>query len=146
MKPIGAAILILTLAACSDDTTAPNLEPPGCYLLELGDWSGARESVDPPLAIRLLDDVGTDVLENGKTLARPVDPDDPAFQFFEWAWWDKPMDTQLVVVFTTGFTGIRLILTREATAWEGNAEAFTDVAPGVEATATARLSSASCDG
>jgi hypothetical protein len=134
--------LAALLVACHGTPTQPTSVAPesvsGCYQLTLGPWTGAHEAENPPAVVLLLDSVGTFLLEAGRTLVRPSPVDTNAFAYM--AWWARPAPDSLAVVFTTGYVGIRLALSWRGSQWVGRADAFTDVQPSIEATASAALS------
>lgn len=141
-----AAPMLVWLIACAD-TSGPSTPPPaavlGCYDLTVSTWSGPHESPDPPPVVVLTDSIGTYLLETGRTLARPWP--DPTAMPFDMAWWERPRPGRLDLVFTQGgFIGVRIILQWNGRSWSGQAEAFTDVAPPVEATTLALLVPTSC--
>jgi hypothetical protein len=131
------------LAACGGgDATGPGGEPPGCYTLTLGEWSAPHEAVDPPSALRLTTTLGTDGMAQGQTLvvmAHPLRPNP-----YPWSWWRRNEHGDLELVFTGGYVGITLTLGPSGDDWQGTAQAFTDIAPGLEARASARLDRVAC--
>jgi len=141
-----AVAALLSASGCSD-STGTTVQPPlsvvGCYALTVGKWSGAHESPDPPSSIVLLDSLGTYLLESGKLLARPYPLGTP--MPFDMAWWSRPAEEQLDVVFSAGgYVGVRLHFIWSADGWRGSAWAFTDVAPSIQATATSALTPRPC--
>ena len=136
-----ACVAALLLLGCDHNPARPRPVSPelvaGCYALTLGGWTAAHEAPAPPAVIVLLDSIGTDLLEAGTTLVRPSPVDTNSFGYL--AWWTRPVPDSLTVVFTTGFVGVELRLAWTGTAWAGQASAFTDVAPPVQATAAASL-------
>ncbi|HEX6536982.1 MAG TPA: hypothetical protein VF041_20520 [Gemmatimonadaceae bacterium] len=143
MKRIASAVTAIVMLCECSATTRPStaLPPPGCYALTLGAWSAAHEADEPPATLRLLDSTGTDLLERGKQLVRPLEPDST---FRYWAWWEPHGADSLEVVFTTGYVGVQLRLAARDAAWRGHAEAFTDVVPTLQATAQATLTDIAC--
>lgn len=132
-----SAVLVL---GCNHEPTQPAAAPDdvvGCYEVELGAWSGPHEAWDPPEVVVLMDSLGTFVLESGKHLVRPCPGDTTVMHYM--AWWERPSADSLTLVFTTGYVGIQGRLGRDGAQWTGHAEAFTDVAPFVQATATLSL-------
>jgi hypothetical protein len=139
---IGVAAVVFA-AACSPSPSEPRTaqEPPACFQLTLGTWSGAHEAADPPTYLVLEDVVGTDGMENGQTLVRAVPTG--ATSAYPWMWWTAPPGDSLNLVFTGGYVGVEVKLLRGATTWKGSASAFSDVG-GYQATAAAELSSMVC--
>lgn len=146
-----ASVLAFAALAGCGDTRNPVVPQPspgsvvGCYSTHIGPWSGPRESPNLPATIALLDSIGTNPLENGKTLARPDPINAP--MHFSVGWWNRPESEHLDVVFSAGgIVGIRLSLVWGwgDGSWSGTAQAFTDVAPSIQAVATARLLPVSC--
>jgi hypothetical protein len=141
-----AAPILAWLVACTD-SSGPSTPPPasvlGCYDLTVSTWSGLHESPDPPPVVILTDSIGSYLLESGRPLVRPWP--DPAAMPFDMAWWERPSEGRLNLVFTQGgFIGIRIGLQWAGSRWSGQAEAFTDVAPPVEATTLALLVPTPC--
>lgn len=141
----GTAVLLA--AACDAGTTTSHPSPPanvvGCYQLALGTWSASHESPDPPTTLILTDSLGSHLLENGRTLLRPWP--DPSAMPFDMAWWSRSNDGALDLIFSLGgYVGVRMTLTWNGTAWSGTAEAYTDVQPSTQATASATLTGRSC--
>lgn len=139
------ALLAAGAVACaSPEPTQPGTAslPPGCFRLTLGAWSGPHEAVDPPLTLSLMDSIGSSGMENGQRIVRPVPV---AMQTpYPWMWWKAVPADSLHLVFTGGFVGVYVDLARRDSAWEGVATAFTDVAPSMQATAAAALTSMFC--
>lgn len=132
---------LLTAGACSEATTS-TIQPPlavfGCHQLAIGKWSAPRESPDPPGVVVLLDSIGSYLLENGKLLVRPHPVGTP--MPFDMAWWDRPFEEQLDLMFTDGgYVGVRLHFTWSGARWQGSAWAFTDVPPTLQAAASTTL-------
>ena len=148
--PAGLLILGAAAIACSSpsEVLVPQPAPSsvvGCYAVQLGKWSGPFESPVPPPAIALLDSVGTYILERGNMLVRPDPPTAP--MEFDMAWWTRLESQHLEVSFVLGgLAGVRLHLVWGwgDGSWRGTAEAFTDVSPGLQAIATARLLPREC--
>lgn len=144
LPALAGAAALLALAACDDDgpTGAQPLDAPaGCYDLTLGAWRPALEEGLPalPRTVRLLDERGTSVLEDGRLLARAVG----APLDYRWAFWEVRADT-LRVVFSTGFTGAELRLQRRGTRLVGEAQAFYDYVPNPGNRAAATLAPRAC--
>ena len=139
-----AVISLVALACSSDRPTEPATAtlPPGCFRLTLGAWSASHEAVDPPTTLFLYDSVGADGLERGQKIVRAV-PVATATNY-PWMWWAVAPADSMRLVFTGGFVGVDVRLARRAATWEGLAFAFTDVAPSLQATASAQLSSMAC--
>lgn len=142
MRPIATLSLVALLAACTEPVAGPATLPPfdvvGCYQLDLTRWSGAHEAPDPPAYVVLTDSVGSFLLEASQPLVRPA-PGYSAATFGYMAWWRRPVRDTLEVVFTTGYVGVSLRLAWRGDAWVGVGEAFTDVAPPIQARSAARL-------
>ena len=142
-SPAALLLLPLLLAACGDDPVGPGATPPGCYAVTLGEWSGPREAADPPSVIRLTGELGDNGMSEGRTLVAGTDPADPLL--YPWSWWENPEPDSLALVFTGGFVGVTAGLRSTGDdEWRGTAQAFTDVAPAVEAEASIRLRRVSC--
>jgi hypothetical protein len=139
-----AMISLVALACSSDRTTEPATAvlPPGCFRLALGAWSASHEAVNPPATLFLYDSVGTAGLERGQRIVRPVPI--PTAMNYPWMWWAAAPADSMRLVFTGGFVGVDVHLARRAATWEGLAYAFTDVAPSIQATASAALSPMPC--
>ena len=142
MKAARSAMIlaVVLVLACSRAPTKPSAAADpivGCYQVELGVWSGAHEAPPPPENVMLMDSLGTFVLESGKHLIRPCPGDSVVMHYM--AWWEHAPADSLTVVFTTGFIGIQGRLGWDGARWTGHAEAFTDVAPFIQATTTLSL-------
>jgi hypothetical protein len=145
MKPgrLAAFLAAVVLVGCARTPTGTNAVPDdlvGCYQLELGEWSGPHEAWPPPGVVMLMDSLGTSPLESGRHLIRPC-PGDTLVMHYK-AWWERPAGDSLRVTFTTGYVGILGRLRWDGARWTGRAEAFTDVDPFVQATATIGLTAA----
>jgi hypothetical protein len=144
-----SVLLLAISAACSDEPASPGASGPvpGCYELALGPWRGGPpEAPGLPPTVRLIDSLGTDLLEQGKLLVRPVDSA-AAATFPYWAWWEQPDADSLHVVFTTGYVGVELHLAAWSGWtgwWRGRADAFTDVQPSIQATTGVWLQPIAC--
>lgn len=107
----------------------------GCYDVTLGEWSPLLSSANaprqtPPSSVRLTAELGDDddgPFERDRALVRPVleEGHTPS------AYWLRRGDDAVHVVWTGGFSGVRLELRETDDGLRGTAEAFTDVA-GVE--------------
>jgi hypothetical protein len=137
--------MVATIVACTSATTVrvPEVAPVsvvGCYVVSMGAWSGPHESPNPPTTISLLDSTGTYLLEAGKKLVRPHPVG--ATMPFNMAWWSRLSPEHLDIVFTSGGEiGVRLHLVWGwgDGSWSGTGVAYTDVSPGVQAVASAKL-------
>jgi hypothetical protein len=138
----------VTGSACADPAGVAMPAPAsviGCYALRLGTWSAPRDSPDPPPVVALLDSTGSYLLEKGKSLVRPHPLGSP--MPFDMAFWTRLSPEHLDLVFTDGgYVGVRLHLVWGwgDAHWRGTAEAFTDVRPSIQATATSTLSPREC--
>ena len=115
----------------------------GCYELAIGTWTPQPEEyMPPPVRFELTSEVGTDALENGRTLigSRAGDPGNP----YRWSWWQVTPDPKLQLIFSTGFTGVSLEFDRGGSStFEGTARAFVDYSS-EQPTAPATLTRRSC--
>ncbi len=139
------ALAVAATLACGEGS-GPSTPPPasvsGCYAITLGPWSGPHTSIDPLSPLVLLDSTGTYLFENGRTLLRPWPT--LALDFFDMAWWSQAEPDRLTLMYSaSGYVGIRIDL-RWRDAWVGKAEAYTDIVPPIEATASAQLDSIPC--
>ena len=64
---------------------------------------------------------------------------------FDMAWWSRPKPEELDVVFSAGgYDGVHISLSWLGPFWSGQAEAYTDVAPSIQATAMAMMRPVAC--
>lgn len=127
--------------ACSaGDATAPVRL--ACFNVSLGAWAPDLPEPLPPLPtmIRLTDSLGVDGLESGRKQVLPVPAENSSYR---WAWWEQSSRDSLRVVFSTGFTGVTLLLARWGDDFEGAAAAFFDFTSDTPS-ATARLTRTDC--
>ena len=140
---LSTALLGIILACDTSEPSTPPVSVLGCYELTITNWSGPHESPDPPTPVILLDSLGSYLLETGRTLVRPAPLG--SNMFFDMAWWSRPTAEELDVVFSAGgYVGVRMNLSWLGPFWSGRAEAFTDVAPSIQATATAMMRPVAC--
>jgi len=131
-------LAVLSLVACENNTEPVALE--GCYELQLGTWSPPPEEyMAPPARVELTAVPGTSGLENGRTVVRGANG---ATNDYRWSWWQ--MDGKdVVMVFSTGFTGLRFELTQSGSTLRGRGETFLDY-PGTTAFADITLNRIAC--
>jgi hypothetical protein len=139
-------LALLILAAACDDAPGPGTPAPeavtGCYTFRLGAWSGAHEAPEPPPAVRLMDSLGTFLLETGKPIVRPLPGDTLSYEYM--AWWERPDPDSLWLYFSTGYVGVFAGLHWQDDQWMGKAEAVTDIVPPVQARTSAALLPLAC--
>ena len=114
-------ISVLALAACDSNTEPVALE--GCYQIQMSTWSPAPEQyMAPPTRVELTAVTGSNGLENGRTVVRAANG---AINDYRWSWWQAD-GKDVVMVFSTGFTGLRFELTQNGGALSGRGETFAD--------------------
>ena len=102
----------------------------GCYALSIGKWSPTialgedSKDVAPPAVVRLFTTPGRGDLEGQGMLVRPARSSRPSIH--RGSFWFVEED-RVVVVWTTGFSGLRMSLRPSPTGLEGEAESFWDV-------------------
>lgn len=146
---LAASVIALTTIGCGHERALlkPAVAPAslaGCYTLSVGQWSGPKESSEPPTRIVLLDSTGTADGEAGMNLVR-LDPITAPMPF-PVAIWRRFDANHLQIAFAMEFSGITLELVwgwGDGT-WGGTATAWNDGPPGLEAVATARLHPRDC--
>lgn len=119
----------------------------GCYGLELGEWEGpARSSTtdwhEPPRIFRL--DTTLSTRRPGSYGARPewifLDSQRTPLQ----PWWRLRPSDSLEVIWSTGFSGVRLAFRVRGDSLVGRAQAFTDVRGQPQPSAAAVAKRRSC--
>lgn len=112
--------------ACSDSATSESSSPLGCYALTLGRWDHPPEEglIHLPEQIILTDERGTDVLENDRLLVRAYP--DITLQAYRWSWWEPAEGDSLRIVWSTGFSGIEMMVGRSGADYRGVARNFVD--------------------
>jgi hypothetical protein len=130
----------IAFSCSSEDAVTPI--PLACFAVSLGTWAPALPEPLPPVpaTIRLTDSLGVDGLESGRMQVMAVPAESESYR---WAWWDRRGGDSLRVVFSTGFTGVTLHLTRRGSDFEGSAAAFFDFTY-ESPEATARLTRTDC--
>ena len=120
-----AVVALLVSGACSESPiTAPS--PLACYTLTLGAWNAALPEPlpPPPATLQLTDSLGTHILENGRRVVRTLPAGSQKSYLFQF--WEPREHGDVLVVFSTGFTGMTLDLAPEGDDLEGTARAFFD--------------------
>jgi hypothetical protein len=137
---IGLLFTVIALGCSADDATAPISH--ACFNVSLGAWAPDLPEPLPPLpaVIRLTDSLGVDGLESGRKQVLSVPAENAGYR---WAWWEQSSTDSLRVVFSTGFTGVTLLLARGGDDFEGAAGAFFDFTS-ESPSATARLTRTGC--
>jgi len=152
---LGTASLLVTVPLVTAAPAVAQAEPDappdplvGCYDLTLGEWSpplrsGNASRQTPPRSVRFLAELGDDddgPFEQGRALVRPVVPEGHTPS----AYWLRTGEDAVHVVWTGGFSGVRLGLRETEDGLRGTAEAFTDVAGVERPTAEVRLRPVDC--
>lgn len=137
---IGFLFTVNVFGCSADDATAPVSH--ACFNVSLGMWAPDLPEPLPPLpaVIRLIDSLGVDGLEVGRKQVLSVPPENAGYR---WAWWEQSRADSLRVVFSTGFTGVTLLLAARGDDFEGAAGAFFDFSSDAPS-ATARLTRTGC--
>src|SRR5215470_3609116 len=100
----------------------------GCYELSLAKWSPdlGEDSVfaTPPKRINLLGEKGSNYFESKGYLLRPAPGEQPSIH--RSAYWRLEGTDKLILVWTTGFSGVEVDLHRQGDTLVGVAEPFWD--------------------
>jgi hypothetical protein len=149
-KAAGLVVLLLSLLpmqlAGQGATPADPLV--GCYRIELGEWMPndhpeREHPVPPPRTFRILADVGTERLERGRALVRPL----LRARDGGGAYWERVGPDSVRIVWSTAFWGADLQMRIAGESLRGVATSWTDVMyvnhdgtpfPGLRAEAVAR--------
>ena len=100
----------------------------GCYRIEIGEWGPndhpeREHPVEPPETFRLLADIGTDPLERGRPLVRPL----LRAQDGGGAYWERVGADSLRIAWSTFFWGTQLQTQIEGESLRGVVTSWTDV-------------------
>lgn len=142
--------LMMVVAACTSTTESrrgdegeSDLAAVGCYSLALEAWDPPLDQALPALpgVVELKAELGTNVLEADRRLARP-NPDD-GIGVYAFSWWEPLRGDSVSMVWSTGFEGVALRLKREDQGLRGYAEPFFD-RPGQQSKAKARMERVEC--
>lgn len=120
----------------------------GCYAVELGEWQpplleGNESYQSPPDTVHLTEEIGSEIFEEGKKLARPVIPTGRTPS----AYWFQPTADSVRLIWTNGFAGVHLHLqATDEGKLVGGAEATTDVVGPPVPETHATLSPTECQG
>ena len=119
-------------AAESHTSSGPGRASPdplvGCYRIEIGEWGPEdhperAHPVEPPEAFRLFADIGTDRLERGRSLVRPL----LRAQDGGGAYWERVGADSLRIAWSTLLWGTQLQMQIEENSLRGVATSWTDV-------------------
>jgi len=157
LASLGTASLLATVPLVTAAAAVAQAEPDaaadpvvGCYRLTLGEWnpplrSGNASRQTPPRSVRFLAELGDDddgAFERGRALVRPILPEGHTPS----AYWLRTGEDAVHVVWTGGFSGVRLDLRETEDGLRGTAEAFTDIAGVERPTAEVSLRPVDCLG
>jgi hypothetical protein len=123
------ALLIFLLPMRLDGQGAMSPDPlVGCYRIELGEWipkdhPERERPVEPPGAFRLLADIGTERLERGRALVRPL----LRAQDGGGAYWERVGPDSLRIAWSTLLWGTQLQMQIEGESLHGVVTSWTDV-------------------
>jgi hypothetical protein len=124
----------------------------GCYELNVGRWWpwGLGEdgvSIAPPKRVRLLAERGTKGFEQDGFLIRamPVSKSEPSGRARS-AYWQVKFSDQVNLIWTDGFTGIRMKLEKESDGLSGWANPISDVQPLIPRVAHVTARRIPCEG
>ena len=129
------AVLLTLARSCGTSTGSQNPAVPltpesvqGCYELSIAKWSPdlGEDSVfaTPPKRIILLGEKGSNHFESNGYLLRPAPGEEPSIH--RSAYWRLEGTDKLILVWTTGFSGVEVKLHRQGDALVGKAEPFWD--------------------
>ena len=124
---IQAAVIVACALgpAAAGDITPQSVA--GCYALSIGKWSPTvalgedSKDVAPPAVVRLFTTRGSS--DSKGMLVRPARGSAPSIH--RTSYWLVEVD-QVVMVWTTGFSGLRMTLHPSAMGFQGEAESFWD--------------------
>jgi hypothetical protein len=137
---IGAAAL--TTSESAAQTQAPAAKPPdssslvspatisGCYQLTLSEWRPKQNLgedavfITPPATVQLLNERGSSGWESSGFIARPAPGVPPTIH--RGSYWLPTGTRSIMIVWTTGFSGLKMNLTLEDSGLRGTAESFWD--------------------
>lgn len=106
-------LVVMSMAAFPFSATAQG-NPPRCFHLQLGPWSPSLELgadtvfIQPPARVRFDTAVGTAGFERGRRLLRPARGSVPSVHRF--GYWTVNDSGQVALLWTTGFSGLRMRL------------------------------------
>ena len=110
-RPTGvvAGAALVAALACGDMPIEARRPLAGCYHLHTNVPAGTVGEVDAlPDSVRLYDVRGVASLEAGRAIVRAWP--DSARTMYAWSWWEVATPDTLTLVFSTGFSGVRLAL------------------------------------
>jgi hypothetical protein len=143
LRRCSAYLILVVAAACSGHPTQPARPLAGCYRLATGVPDDTTSALDAlPDSVRLFATRGVASLEAGQSVVRAWP--DTARTGYAWSWWTVAAPDTLTLVFSTGFSGVRIALRPRDTGFAGAAAAFSDALPAPLATARAWLSPIAC--
>jgi hypothetical protein len=144
MKQLAARVLILSIVGCTfgncvefvraQEQRKPELVKPeniqGCYELTLSAWRPNLNIgedavfVTPPHRIQLFAERGTQGWESEGYVVKPAPGVEPSIH--RGSYWSPKSSESLEIVWTTGFSGLAMILKVEGTDLRGEAQSFWD--------------------
>lgn len=144
MKRLAAGVLIVSIVGCpfgdsvefarAQEQRKPELVKPeniqGCYELTLSAWRPNLNLgedavfVTPPHRIQLFAERGTQGWESEGYVVKPAPGVEPSIH--RGSYWSPKSSQSLEIVWTTGFSGLAMILKVEGTDLRGEAQSFWD--------------------
>jgi hypothetical protein len=144
MKQLAARVLVLTIVGCTfgncgafargQEQRKPELAKPeniqGCYELTLSAWRPNLNLgedavfVTPPRQIQLFAERGTQGWESEGYVVKPAPGVKPSIH--RGSYWLPKSSQSIKIVWTTGFSGLTMILKIEGTDLHGEAQSFWD--------------------
>lgn len=130
MSRIARAALVIFIAhpAAAQGPAPPRLL--GCYEVKLGAWQPALDLgpdtvfIQPPVHFELLGDTGTSAMERARWLVRPAPRATPGRHRF--SSWRLSTADSVELIWTTGFSGLRIVVASATDTLRGRAETFWD--------------------
>jgi hypothetical protein len=121
--------------AAADEPASKASEYVGCYRLAWGSWSPdadheAMSRYLPPDVIELSAAGGRDLAPAGRVIPHR----DPSTRL-QWAYWQEVERGQVAIVWSTGFSGVMLLLRPDAGVLRGKAKVHFDDGGSLETTA-----------
>ena len=126
---IQTAVILASAAWAGEAGSTTPQSVAGCYALSIGKWSPPvalgedSKDVAPPAVVRLLTTRGSGGIESMGMAVRPARGSAPSIHRASYWLFEKD---RVVVVWTTGFSGLRMTLHPSPTGLQGEAESFWD--------------------
>lgn len=142
LRRCSASLIAVAAAACAGNPLSPARPVAGCYRMVAVSTGSAPELEALPDSVRLYPTRGISSLESGQAVLRAWP--DSARSAYAWSWWTIAAPDTLTLVFSTGFSGVRVALRPRDGGFAGSAAAFSDAQPAPLAEARAWLTPIAC--